>query len=137
MPLWVDFGSLFGAQQTSWCDARSAPMLFFFGMLFLGCFGSPPRGPKSAPRGSKRPPKRPRRPQEGLKRPQEPVKRSQDPPKSAQRGSKRPPRAPKEAPRRPQETTRDPKTPQELGHLTFSMLASKSPNFHNLSKILT
>ena len=58
-------------------------------MLFLCCFGSPPRRPKRRPRGSKTPPRapqeaprgrqaRPRRPKEEPKRPQEPVKRAKD-----------------------------------------------------------
>ena len=76
---------------------RVGPMLgsksIFFGMLFLYCFGSPPRRPKRRRRGPKTPPRapqeaprgpqeRPRRPQEEPKRPQEPVKRAQDPPRS-------------------------------------------------------
>ena len=57
----------------------------FFCMLFLCCFGSPPR--------------RPKRVQEAPKRPQEA-------PQSALRGPKRLPKAPQEAPRGPQETSR-------------------------------
>ena len=65
-------------------------------MLFLCCFGSPPRRPKRRPRGPKTRPRapreaprgrqeRPRRPQEEPKRPQESVKRAQNPPRSPQK----------------------------------------------------
>ena len=83
-PMLIDFGSPHDLPKTYMTRFLGVLKLVLFCMIFVSCFGSPPRRPKRRPRRSKT---SPRAPQEAPRAPQEAPRGPQETPRAGQEDS--------------------------------------------------